>query len=1252
MNRRVLLIDADPAFRDTLTRELARYKVVVTTEPDAERALALAGAGAPALILLTIEEADKKSGFRVFEKCKKGALSKTPIILVTGSVPPESFAKHRNLKVHADEYIDKRSMSTHELVGKIDGLIALGDPEEDELAIPVEDEIPMEIAEGDVVLDEVVGDDQGDQPALLAHEPPVLEEPDAHDEFETNEGRTVSSDGLTVDSVVEAETDAAFDALMGGGFGDPEPEPSAEMIAEQGEHREQSATIPPVQPESNPVDEALAGAEEAVSVPELIHDGRGRGTTPPPLIDSVPAIILDSPHHVDEMYAPRLDEGAVPEPVPDQEPHLPPVVADSLPESIDVAALSDAADADAAHAALDDLHPEEHAVAQVHEEIAEDGERAETTMAGATDMYAAHDDVDEDDPRMESQPAILIDDDELVPLDDELPVEVEEPGHEPSTTQQIPHAPVVADAAPRGRAGSTTSSPVDLSQPARGGSGSHPAIDLGLDVVAEDARSEQSGVYDRRALRKIGELERQIAQLKTELERARAAGETAAKGGRESQFLHLRESILAKDKELKQYKNDLATRESELAEATELVKQAQAAKAALDAKHGELERRAAEDAAKAQKLGAAHRASEGQASQLQQALERAEKATAAADAARAQLEQDLATERATGKASASESERLLRTEREQLVQRHQQELAAAAAAADEAQISALAALRDELENTHDSELEQQIEALRRAHAQEHEAALAALEKQHSSITVALKAEHAGEQSRVKSDLGGQISQLRAALAEAKAAHEDAITAAMGTHASLLEQQADAHAAVLARQANEQRVAIEERERAHATALADKDRTHHALVTEATQAAASAAAERERLVAAAGAERDRAVADAIADRDGATDKLRREHAAALAERDQAFEQLQREHTAQLAEQDRALAQRLADQKRAHDDALAARMREAEDQAIAQAATLSDVRTELERARASHAAELERTRADHAREVDEAHRAAEAAAAQHEASRGELHEQHRAMIAELEAKHEQAVAQLSEAARRAADSHRAGLADAVSAHAAELQQVAESAGREVAEHKAAAAAARRAAEDAAARHAAEREEAAKAHAQQLADTEAKVERQLAIANGEFLKQKSVSDAEHARTVAALQADAEKTRTELLSEHGRVARDLTAERDELKKGLSSARDSLKRSEGELASAVQSIADRNAELRQHASAIAERDTRIAELRKEIETLEAENTSYQEQVLRAYQKIKTDEAMVARARKAMAIALTVLDDQGNPKET
>ena len=50
MNRRVLLVDADTEFRDTLTKQLGRYRVVVMTEPDAERALTLGQADAPDLV--------------------------------------------------------------------------------------------------------------------------------------------------------------------------------------------------------------------------------------------------------------------------------------------------------------------------------------------------------------------------------------------------------------------------------------------------------------------------------------------------------------------------------------------------------------------------------------------------------------------------------------------------------------------------------------------------------------------------------------------------------------------------------------------------------------------------------------------------------------------------------------------------------------------------------------------------------------------------------------------------------------------------------------------------------------------------------------------------------------------------------------------------------------------------------------------------------------------------------------------------
>src|SRR5262249_37704963 len=90
------------------------------------------------------------------------------------------------------------------------------------------------------------------------------------------------------------------------------------------------------------------------------------------------------------------------------------------------------------------------------------------------------------------------------------------------------------------------------------------APDLGLEEVANEARNEQSGVYDRRALRKIGELERQLSQLKTELDRARAAADAAARGGnRERDFLNLREQIIAKDKALHQAKDELAARDHE-----------------------------------------------------------------------------------------------------------------------------------------------------------------------------------------------------------------------------------------------------------------------------------------------------------------------------------------------------------------------------------------------------------------------------------------------------------------------------------------------------------------------------------------------------------------------------------------------------------------------------------------------------------------------------------------------------------------
>jgi len=92
--------------------------------------------------------------------------------------------------------------------------------------------------------------------------------------------------------------------------------------------------------------------------------------------------------------------------------------------------------------------------------------------------------------------------------------------------------------------------------------------DLGLDeIAASGATTDHSGVFDRRALRKLGELERQIAQLKTELDRARATADASARGGgREREFLNLREQITAKDRDLQRVRDEMRARDRDLSD--------------------------------------------------------------------------------------------------------------------------------------------------------------------------------------------------------------------------------------------------------------------------------------------------------------------------------------------------------------------------------------------------------------------------------------------------------------------------------------------------------------------------------------------------------------------------------------------------------------------------------------------------------------------------------------------------------------
>jgi CheY-like chemotaxis protein len=1020
VNRRVLLIDLDPAFRDTLTRLLNRYRVVVMSEPDGDRALGLANADPPSLIVIGVDEPDK-AGFRVFQKFRKGATAKVPVILVTSTVSPDAFAKHRGLKIHADEYIDKRVALEDEIVAKIDNLVGLGDLQEDE-SIPVADDIPMD---GDV-LDEVVGSDD-----------------DAANEFASeHELRTHGpSDGIKADSMISAETDAAFDALLGDEPAKPAPAPVAVHAEPEPEPEHDSGGVPEPVPHVNRPSDAHP--------PVAVEDDADAGGIPEPV-----------PHHTQAAEAHEEDEAAA---------SMSQVGGVIVDESL-------GAEEEHHARASSEFGDEESPVAQVEHEVHRP-------------------------PRAESSPAIPIADDEMMSLDDELVEEVIE-DEEPAPAPAPAPRPIAAAPRPSVHEQATVARP-PLESPAEmtvarepviteqaRKTGSQPAVDLGLDAIAQDANREQSGVYDRKALRQISELERQITQLKTELERSRAAAETAAKGGgREAQFLNLRESMVAKDNELKQLKKQIESEAGELVDLREKVKVAQHAKTVLEQKNSELEQKIFDSGDKSKELAEALKEATEQARALDKELEQHKKVLA-------QLETDLATERANRAASASEAERTLRLEREQLIARHQQEVQAARDEGDQATETALGRQKEELESAHAQALHDAVEEVRKANADEHEHAVADIEKKHTRELVNLKADAAGTLSTLKTSLSEEIGELKTELADLK----------------------DKHAAV--------------------------------------------------------------VAQAASDKASITEQLTTKHANELA----------------------AIEEEHAD----------ARERDAESQAQA----IAQMKAQLDHAVASHGKTIE-----------------------------DLHARHNEQLEKAQDEHAQTV----EAGKRSADAARAAAADARARHEAELAEHNENAARELNEQRAAVAAAKRAADEDAARRQAALEATEAAHEKTVADLEAKHERALAVANGDFLKQKAMSDAAHARTLEELQAAADTARSELEGTHAQQVGELHTERDELKRGLSTTRDTLKRTDGELQSALETIAERNADLRQHQAAIVERDQRIAELRKEIEALEAENASYQDQVLRAYQKIKADEAMVARARKAMAIALTVLDDEGKP---
>jgi CheY-like chemotaxis protein len=169
--------------------------------------------------------------------------------------------------------------------------------------------------------------------------------------------------------------------------------------------------------------------------------------------------------------------------------------------------------------------------------------------------------------------------------------------------------------------------------------------------------------------------------------------------------------------------------------------------------------------------------------------------------------------------------------------------------------------------------------------------------------------------------------------------------------------------------------------------------------------------------------------------------------------------------------------------------------------------------------------------------------------------------------------------------------------------------------------------------------------------------------AIAAAEERRQRDVAEQE-ARRVSELEAAETRRRIELQTrdeeQHARVTeierRHLTEKTELAEKHRSDYDAALARAaraEGELAARAQELdqsyrrlAGLEADLDAARAELGDRDVRLAQNRDRLGALEAKVAEYEDQIVRAYQRIRGDEKTTEKTRRALAVALALLDER------
>lgn len=237
-----LIIDADQDATTNIETTLKPYGFEITSTQDKEEAMSIARDATPAIIFLRVE-LPNASGFSVCNKLRRSDdIKNIPLVMYASGVSDDVFNQHRTLKTHADAYL-KFPFAGDTLVDAVREHVTLDEPTEPEAAKPVEAGLDVDLEDLDDNVDEADAASSG------------LDMPEFDEEF------------AEMDEELGEETDAAFDALMGGSDDAAAAEPTPEVEAAT-----EAAPEPESEPEPEPEPEVDMDTE-AVGVADVDDSG-------------------------------------------------------------------------------------------------------------------------------------------------------------------------------------------------------------------------------------------------------------------------------------------------------------------------------------------------------------------------------------------------------------------------------------------------------------------------------------------------------------------------------------------------------------------------------------------------------------------------------------------------------------------------------------------------------------------------------------------------------------------------------------------------------------------------------------------------------------------------------------------------------------------------------------------------------------------------------------------------------------------